>query len=635
MPRDIRHLLTAAAASWRPPPLLTVDEWADEHRVLDSVTSSRPGRWRTDRTPYLREPMRRLSSSDPAQVVVLMFGAQLGKTETGNNFLGYAIAQDPGPIIVVQPTLDLAGAYSRQRVARLVESTPALACLIPSAKERAPGNTVFSKDFPGGILRIVGANSPVGLSSMPARYLFADEIDRWPSFVGVEGDPLALVLKRLTSFDNRKILLTSTPTVDGISRVAAEYAATDQRVYLVPCPHCGAFQQLARSRLAWPTGRPHAAIIECESCAAAIENRNKTEMLAAGYWHPTAECDDPLRLGYQLSSLYAPVGSVTWGEIAVESLKAVGNPAKMQAFVNTVDGLPYADTVSDGAPPSSVLSARAEPFGAGATVEVPAGVVVITAGVDVQGDRLEAEVVGWGRDEESWSIDYLVVPGDTRETAVWSDLRAALSRRYRRAGGDAQGVSAHCVDTGYRPDAACAYVRSSQLAHTWAVRGASVGTATSSTLPLWPRRPSRAARRGVPIYRLGVDAGKLVVVGRLSIDAPGPGYCHWPTGRSDEFFAQLTAERLVRKRSAGRVRPTWQKIRERNEALDCRVYAYAALLGLASSGWDLARITTVDVATMPAHTVAVSADAPVRLAAAPGMLPPLPSSQSWMRRRSR
>ncbi len=333
-------------ATWRramrPDPSMTVSEWADRYRVLSQRSSAEPGRWRTDRTPYLREVMDCLSPSSPIERVVMMAGAQLGKTESGNNWLGYIVHQAPGPTMAVAPTVELAKRSSRQRIEPLLTESPALRDLVAPARSRDSGNTVLSKDFPGGILVMTGANSAAGLRSMPVRYLFLDEVDAYPPDADGEGDPVGLAIKRTSTFARRKILMVSTPTTAGLSRIETAFLESDQRRFFVPCPHCGAFQVLRWERVRWSDLGipPEQAVYLCEACEQPIENHAKGGMLPRGEWRATAEGDGKTA-GFHLSSLYSPPGWYSWGEAASDFVKAGKNPNRLKVWTNTVMGMPF------------------------------------------------------------------------------------------------------------------------------------------------------------------------------------------------------------------------------------------------------------------------------------------------------
>src|SRR5579862_7670037 len=408
---------------WARDRILTVAEWADSNVTLSSKDSSEPGPYRTARTPYAREIMDCLSANSPIETVVLMAGAQLGKTRIGLNWIGYIIDVAPGPLLFVEPTVDLAKKVSKQRLATMIASTPALTRKVAEARSRDTGNTMFEKEFAGGILMITGANSAVGLRSMPVKWLFLDEIDAYPMDVDNEGDPVGLAEARTTTFARRKILKTSTPTTEEDSRVHAEYLATDQRRFFVPCPHCGVFDFIRWERLQWPEGDPDGVRLLCTGppvpegetptgCGALIEERHKASMLERGAWRATAgTCSNKRRAGFHISTLYAPPGWRSWGELVREFLEAKqasdrGDQTKLKKFVNTVLAEAWkekAETLD-----AANLKSRIENYGA----EVPPGVGLLTASVDVQGDRLEVAVKGWGAGEESWLIALSQIAGD-------------------------------------------------------------------------------------------------------------------------------------------------------------------------------------------------------------------------------
>jgi phage terminase large subunit GpA-like protein len=567
-------------AAWReglrPEPQSTVSAWADGFRRLPS-TAAEPGFWRTSRTPYLREIMDSLSTGSNVERVVFMKGAQLGGTEAGLNWLGYIIHHAPGLALLVMPSIDMVRRNTRTRIDPLIEGTPELAARVVVARSRDPGNTATQKKFIGGELVMTGANSAAALRSTPARYLFLDEVDAFPLDVEGEGDPVALAIKRSTTFrGKRKILMVSTPTLRDFSRIEAAYLESDRRRYLVPCPHCGVMQPIEWARIRWPEGEPMSAWLECAECASAIDEAAKPAMLATGEWRATVE-GDGRTAGFHLSSLYSPFE--TWGEIAAEFLRVKRDPSRLKTWVNTA----LAETWSEGQghlEPEG-LAARAEDWGAG----LPEAVAVVTAGVDVQDDRLEIEIVGHGRGDETWSLAYHVLYGDPAGEALWGELDALLLQRWPhpRAIPDLP-VRAVCIDSGgHFTGRVVEFAATRTARRVWAIKGAAgVGRAP------WPRKPSRSAKTRLPLYVIGVDALKEAFHARLAIAEPGPGYCHFPDGRDATFFQQLTAEKIVTRYRKGRPVREWRKRdQDRNEALDCRVYALAALEGLKSLGLRL------------------------------------------------
>lgn len=561
----------------RPRPLLSVSEWADANRILSSKSSGSPGPWRTSRTPYLKEIMDCLSPSSSIERVVFMKGGQIGGTEAGLNWIGYAIHQAPVPFMLVQPTVETAKRVSRQRISALVECSPALKSLVQPSRSRDSGNTLLSKEFPGGVLVITGASSAVGLRSMPVCNLFMDEIDGYESDVGGEGDPVDLALQRTTNFPNRKILLVSTPTIKGFSRIEAAYAESDRRRYWVPCPACEAMQVLIWAQVKFPKNQPHLAWYQCEHCGAEIQDYQKSWMLERGQW--IAENPTSPIAGFHLSSLYSPHGWASWGDIAVQHAQVYRDPVRLKVWMNTKLGEVWEESSEklDG----EGLMERREVFGD----FLPSGVVVLTAGVDVHPDRLEVEIVGWGRDEESWSIQYVVISGDPSGPTVWQDLDRLLATPFPHARQiDDLPIFATAIDTGgANTMSAYAFCRERQDKRIWGIKG--IG---GMGKPLWPQRASRNNKGRIPLFVIGVDAAKESIYARLRITTPGPGYCHFPKERDGEWFRQLTAEKIRTRHLKGRPIREWhKKDGDRNEALDCRVYAVAALYGLMNMGFRL------------------------------------------------
>ena len=329
-------LLRAWRQGLRPDPDLTVSDWADAHRWLSSRAAAEPGRYRTARAPYLREIMDALSPGHPAQRISFMKAAQVGATEAGNNWIGFVIHHAPGPMLAVLPTVEMAKRASRGRIDPLIAESPVLRERVSPARSRDAGNAMLSKEFPGGILVMTGANSATGLRSMPARYVFLDEVDAYPASADEEGDPVTLAEARTTTFAHRrKVFLVSTPTIRGLSRIERAFEASDQRRYFVPCPHCGAMQWLQFERLRWAKGKPETAAYHCAGCERAIAEHHKTEMLARGEWRATAVSADPKAIGFHLSALYSPLGWKSWAEIARDWLAAQASDEMLRAARNT------------------------------------------------------------------------------------------------------------------------------------------------------------------------------------------------------------------------------------------------------------------------------------------------------------
>ena len=563
-------------------PQLTVSEWADTHRILPQRASSEPGAWRTSRTPYLHEIMDNLSPSSPVETVVLMKGAQIGGTECGNNWLGFIIHHTPGPALFVQPTVEMAKRTSKQRLAPMIEACPALRERVLDPRSRDSGNTILSKEFPGGILVITGANSAVGLRSMPVRYLFLDEVDGYDQDVDGEGDPVELAIKRTATFArNRKVYICSTPTVSGISRVERAFEHSDQRYFNVPCPECGLMQPILWRAIKWPKDRPEEAALECEGCGALISEHRKTWLLDKGQWIASA-AGDGRTAGYHLSALYSPLGWYSWAQAATDFLKAKkGGAEVLKTWTNTVLGETWeesGETVDE-----NILLARRETYPA----EVPAGALVLVAGVDVQDDRLEVAVYGYGQGEEAWAIDYRVLWSDPGRKDVWKQLDDILmGGSYSWERGGKLRIAASCIDSGgHHTQAIYEYVKLRQTHRIFAIKGMAGSGRPIISSP--SRKRTGRNPRPVKLFMVGVDAAKGLIYSRLRLQERGPGYIHFPRydAFSEEFFAQLTAEKLITRYVKGFPKREWVKVRSRNEALDCTVYALAALYNL-NPKWD-------------------------------------------------
>ena len=395
--------------------------------------------------------MERLSVTDPAQKIIIKKSSQTGFTETGNNWLGYIIDIAPAPMLYAMPTDTMMKDTSKNRIDKMIESTPTLASKIAPSKARVKGNTLQYKEFKGGFVKMVGANSPVGLSSTAVRYVYMDEIDRYPLDVGGEGSALALAETRTITFGARKkIFLTSTPTRKGISAIDAAFEPTGQRFFHVPCPHCNAFQVLGIENLRYESGKYEDVKYECAQCHQLIEERFKTRMLNAGKWipkHPTRETGTVY--GYFINALYSPYGWYSWGDLVRERDESMNDIPKKIAFINTKLGECYEEDAGDK-PDWEQLYERAEEYPENS---VFASVAVLTAGVDVQADRLEIEVVGWMPGKSSQSVAYLQLIGDTSQDEVWSQLTGLLNQTWVRDGDNALlSIRLMAVDTGYNTE---------------------------------------------------------------------------------------------------------------------------------------------------------------------------------------
>ena len=546
-----------------------MSQWADRERKLSPESSAEPGAWDTSRAPYQRGIMDAVN--DPTiETVVVMKSAQVGWTEILGNVIGFFIDNDPCPILMIQPTLEMGEAWSKDRLAPMVRDTPALHNKIKDAKSRDSGNTLLHKTFPGGHITIAGANSPAGLASRPIRVVLFDEVDRYPPSAGTEGDPIALASKRTTTFWNRKKLMGSTPTVKGASRIESAYDGSDQRRFFVPCPHCETFQTLKWGGpdhpfgVKWPDDNPLDAYYVCEHCAAIITDSDKPEMLRRGEWR--ASKPGGVVAGFHINELYSPW--VTFGEMAANFVDAKRLPETLKTWINTALGETWeesGETVDE-----TGLLARRENYGP----EIPMQASVLTCGVDVQDDRLECETVAWGHGEESWSVEYQVFTGDPARPGVWKALDDYLLSTFDHESGAKLRISSACIDSGgHHTKQVYAFTSRRFARRVYATKGVA---GPGKPLISRPNKNSKAKGR---VFMLGADTGKDSVYARLKISDPGPGYCHFPAHYDADYFAQLTAEKVVSKYTHGFRTRVWVKksAHARNEALDCRVLAMAAL----------------------------------------------------------
>lgn len=550
--------LRAAMAVLRPPPRFSISEWADHSRQLSREASAEGGQWVTARAEYQRAIMDAIS--DPVtHTVVVMSSSQVGKTEILLNAIGFYVAHDPAPILMLQPTVEMAETVAKDRIAPLIRDTPCLTTLVAEPLSRSGGNTILHKQFPGGHLTLAGANSPASLASRPVRIVFADEVDRYPPSAGTEGDPITLVKARQKTFFNRCLVLTSTPTVKGVSRIEQAYAESDQRIYLVPCPHCGTAQRLEWANVLWPSGRPEEAAYHCGDCGSAWSDAQRWAATRKGEWRARA----PFRgvAGFHLSELNSPWSRVAEMARSFVDAKESRSQERMRAWINTSLGETWeqdGEKIDDAS-----IAARAEKWDG-----EPAEVLFRTAGVDVQDDRLEIELVGWGVDEESWSLDYHVIFGDPSGPTLWADLdRYLLDKR----------PSATCVDSGgHHTQAVYKFCRDRLRRRVYAIKGQS-----GPGKPVWPKRSSKGLAGKAVLFLVGVDAAKDQVFAHLKLTTAGPGYCHFPIGRDERYYSGLSSETVTTRYSKGfPIREYKKRSGVRNEPLDCRVYAYCALCSL-------------------------------------------------------
>lgn len=567
----------------RPISKLTGSQWADRFRFVPSGTSPEAGPWRTNRTPYLQEPMD-TATDQKTENVVLKFSSQTGKSECLLNILGYFADQEPAPQLMLQPTVEMAEAFSKERIEPMFQHSPGLRGKLEEGKEgrgssRKSSTTIRMKHFPGGYLALVGANSPAGLASRPIRVLLCDEVDRYG--VTKEGDPLKLAIQRTQNFGNRKIIIVSTPTIKGTSKIDEWYEKSDQRQFFVKCPHCHEAHVLKWENVVWDKDEegnalPLTARMYCPECGCLTRGAYKLDpkLLATGHWkagNPKSKIK-----GYHVNALYSPW--VNLHDLVEEFVDVNKNRDKhgLMEFINLKLGEVW-EEVNPDADNWAKLYERREAYPPGDVL--PEGVLLLTAGVDVQHDRLECSIYGWGIGRECWGIEHRIIYGRPDDPQTWQQLDGVLQRGYSLTNGVKISISCMCVDSGdgsfttdvYR------YTKARERQRVFSVKGRG-GVGVPFINP-----PTKSNAMKATLFSLGVDSGKSLVMNRLSVTEPGPNYAHFAEqetrGFSETFFKQLTAEvfEVTFDQEKGTKKMAWKKIRERNEALDCAVYATAAL----------------------------------------------------------
>ena len=590
--RSTRKTFSKAFANYKPPEDITTSQWAARYRVLSRESSAEAGPWRNERTPYMVEPMDAFDDPRVNEVSVVAM-SQTGKSELELNIIGKIIHQDPASILYVQPSLDDAKKFSRLRVAPMIRDCPVLRNKVSEVKSRDSGNTILQKSFPGGMLTIVGSQSPSALASTPVRFVIGDEIDRWALSAGSEGDPWELAAARTTTFYNHKKVAVSTPTTKGFSRIEKLFNAGTQERWCSQCPDCGAWHEVVFDDIKFDfdtikEGRRTAYRINsihwcCPSCGCIHTEKEMRD--APAKWIAFApEAIERGRRSFWVNAFFSPWRS--WNEICIKFLEVRKDPQQLKVFYNTVLGQLWEDRgdLED----EDTMLARREDYGTrddGTPVELPKGVLVLTCGVDTQDDRLEYEVVGHGHYGETWGIKKGIIMGDPGYDEPWQRLDEVVSHIYKFKDGTGLSISMTFVDSGgHKTQHVYNQCRARLQRRVFAIKGQG-GDGVPYTKP-----PSKVkivvngqAIGQTWLYSIGVDAGKADIMSALKVQEPGPKYCHFPKGvergYDNAFFNGLLSEKLEMKTERGRTRWAWVKLpgHERNEALDCRNYALAAL----------------------------------------------------------
>ncbi|MEO8752325.1 MAG: terminase gpA endonuclease subunit, partial [Casimicrobiaceae bacterium] len=561
---------------------LSVSAWSGQHRMLSGKSAAEPGRWRNERIPYLVGPMDALDARHPAPVVVFVASSQVGKSECGINWIGRVAHQCPALFLALFPTDRVARKWMRLKLDPAIAATPVLSRLMPLGRKGAGGNTLSEKNFPGGGLITGSANIADDMRLTSCQYLLLEEVDSMPVELEDEGDPVELALRRLANFPRSKAFMNSTPTTAETSRIWPAWLASTMDRYYVPCTHCGHMQFLRWAQLKWVPGKPDGAGYLCEECAVIIEERGKSEMLAGGAWQSTHPEREASIKGFHVNGLYTPVGlGDSWAKHAAAWERAQGSLARIQVFYNTRLG-----EVHKGERIKvewEQVKARAEPY---ALRTVPIGVLTLTSFTDVQKDRLETQILGWGRAEQITVIDYIVHYGDTTRPEVWATLDDYLAQETINAFGVRMRLSCSLIDSGYLPDVVLGFTRPRKARGIFASRGSTNATKQPIGKPSYPdvkRYGGKTDNRigGAERYELGVSVLKHWLFELLRADAGteevpvqvADRHVRFSRDLPDEYFRQLTAETFDPKHG-------WVERANyhRNEALDTFVGARAAAM---------------------------------------------------------
>ena len=566
--KSVRELLGKCSVAITPIKKMTVSEWADKYRMLSPESSVSSGKWRTSRAEYQRGIMDSLSEKGVKEVVI-MSSAQVGKTSFIENIIGKFAHNDPSPIMVVNPTVEMSETFSTDRLSTMIRDTPVLTEVFGSQTRRGGGNKILKKLFKGGVLTLVGANSPATLASRPIRIVLIDEVDRFPFSAGTEGDPVNLATKRTVTFWNSLIVMVSTPTIKGLSRIETAFLQSDQRYYNMPCPECGEIQKFTWSQVKWQHEKPETAMYECISCETMLSDVDRYRMVKKGKWIATQPFTKVA--GFHLNELYS-----TWRkleDIVSDFLRAKGNQETLKTFINTSLGETFEEKGEQG--DYVELMSRIEEYGMLENPILHPDCVLITCGVDIQQDRIELEVVGWSSLDESWSLGYHILNGDTASPEVWDDLEKQLVKTYKYPTGRLLNIEMVFVDSGFNTQHVYKFSKRFSPNMLMCIKG------MAGVRPIIESRTTKLKRGTVakhPVEIIGIDNAKHLLMSYLKINTAGAGYCHFTLPYNDEeFFLQITAEKRRTKFIKGFPVMEWFKTRKRNEATDCRVYAMAAL----------------------------------------------------------
>ena len=647
-------LLKQALAEFTPPKRQLISQWGEENFELPE-TSAEPGKWHPSRAPYQSGILDAVCEAG-VQKVTLMCSAQIGKTIILLMVICYLIDLDPCSMMMTQPTTNMAEMFSKEKLSSAITNVKPVSKKIIQ-KSRNATSTILMKMFAGGFLRLAGANSPSSLASMSIRAYFGDEIDKYPNSAGKEGDPVKLAIQRTETFWNWLVFLVSTPSIKEDSRIEDEFEESDRRRFFVPCPHCGHRQHLVWERFQYAdkdleTADPSSGVYYiCQACDRPIEEKYKATMLQQGQWQATAVAKDPRHIGFHINRFYSPWKG--WQDLCLDYESSRSDRQKLQVFWNATLGLPF--ELLEGEKLSWQNLRDRGSLSSYQQGTCPEGCLMLTAGVDVQSDRLEVAIWGWGRGEQAYVIRYEKIMGDPLQPDVWEQLYQVTSQGYpvQQVGGDAGAsrrcfataadsspreevagklrkpavmtqasplinkrgretppsgghtegkptthyllpptlrVRAVCVDSGYLTQEVYHWVRKFKSSHWFAIKGVSGDkplVATPTTQQINYR--GEKLKRGIKLYKVGVDLAKETLYSRSQISQPGAKFLNFPSDLDTNWYEGFCSEVQVTKHTNGRPYLVWEVLAGvRNEVLDTAVYSLAAaeLCGISRISWS-------------------------------------------------
>ncbi len=571
---SISELEKSAYLAFKPPKKLSLSEWADEYAYLSAESSAEGGRWHT--LPYQKAMMDAITDPKIEQVTV-MKSARVGYSKILNHIIAYHIHQDPCGIMVVQPTIEDAAGYSKEEIAPMIRDTKVLTNLVSDSKTRDSNNTILQKQFPGGVLSLVGANSARGFRRVSRRIVLFDETDGYPASAGTEGDQIKLGIARTQYFWNRKIVAGSTPTIKDFSRIERLFEQSDQRRYYVPCPHCGHMQYLRWPNMRWQDDDPSTASYACEECGALIPHSKKRWMVERGEWRAT-QPGNGRHAGFHIWAAYSYSPNAEWSNLVEEFLLSKNDPEQLKTWINTTLGECWEDEYASKVGADGLMErAAVEKYEKGVP---PKEVLMLSLGCDVQDDRLSMSVWGLGRNEEMYLVDRKVIYGSPARADLWKQMDEVLMDKYKNEDGVELKIDSAAIDTGgHFTQEVYQYVRERSHLGLIGIKGMGqkgkppIGKPTKVDINF----SGKSLRKGVQLFPVGVDTIKTTLHNRLKDAELGDGYIHFYPTITTDYFQELTAERQVLRYKHGYQERIWvKKSNARNEALDEMVYAYAA-----------------------------------------------------------